>query len=100
MTSKNELNDERRKLAAAKMEHLDEFARSHDTSKMTQKQIAAATGLTIHAVVYWRDRNKYKLAKPQPVKPPKKPRLLFTVCGNDLFIVDPPFSTTLQTWQP
>lgn len=97
------LNNSRKATAAAKMAKLDAFASTHDTSKMTQKEIAAATGLTIHAVVYWRERDKYarslqpvEQAEPKPVGP--KPGRLFFVDGNNLCIVNPPAPTKMKAW--
>lgn len=99
----NLLNKTRRATAAEKMAILDAFASTNDTSKMTQKQIAAATGLTIHAVIYWQSRDKFlrslqpvAKAVSQPIGP--KPGRLFFVDGDNLCIVDPPAPTKMKAW--
>ena len=96
------LNEDRKAIAAAKMAKLDAFASTNDTSKMTQKSIAAATGLTLHAVIYWRERDKYTVPRPvaeaePPKLGPKKDKLFF-VDGNDLCIVNPPAPTKMKAW--
>lgn len=81
-------HDAKASVAASKMAILDHYEVHNSTKGMTQKAIAAATGLTCHAVAEWRckQRRDRKFApKPEVVHEVAKPERLFSIVGNRLF---------------
>ena len=75
-------------VATSKMAILDHYEANNSTKGMTQKAIAAATGLTCHAVAEWRckqRRDRKFVPKPEVVHEVSKPERLFSIVGNRLF---------------
>jgi hypothetical protein len=78
----------RASVTTARMAILDHYEAHNSTKGMTQKAIAAATGLTCHAVAEWRckqRRDRNFAPKAEVVHEVAEPSKLITIIGNRLF---------------
>jgi hypothetical protein len=72
----------------ARMAILDHYEAHNSTKGMTQKAIAAATGLTCHAVAEWRCKQRRErnfAPKKEVVHEVAEPSKLIRIVGNRLF---------------
>ena len=75
-------------VTTARMAILDHYEAHNSTKGMTQKAIAAATGLTCHAVAEWRCKQRRErnfAPKSEAVHEVAEPSKLIRIVGNRLF---------------